>query len=266
MARFCSACGTQQPPSGVFCADCGERQTAAATASVGVVSAAAPVVAAATGPNGAMPSPTGLLGQDARPPRSADPVDGVGTVAPAEVVDGVTPVPPGSNSRPARGCPYCRWKLVDVSAGAVRTCPSCATTYHSECYEENGGCAVFGCPEWVAGQMTTTVPPGPASATYATPSPVLPASVRPTGVGPLTAASAMLPPMVAVAGSAGLLPATAVRQFCGSCGTRLGAGGGPQSPDRPSSPTPSTVRLRSRAGLNPTSRRFCSPLSSAVTP
>ena len=27
------------------------------------------------------------------------------------------------------------------------TCPSCQTEYHADCWEENGGCGVYGCPE-----------------------------------------------------------------------------------------------------------------------
>ena len=27
------------------------------------------------------------------------------------------------------------------------SCPSCGSNYHAECWEENGGCAVYGCPE-----------------------------------------------------------------------------------------------------------------------
>ena len=40
-------------------------------------------------------------------------------------------------------CPYC---LTDVSAGdEVTECPECASIVHRECWEENGGCTVFGC-------------------------------------------------------------------------------------------------------------------------
>lgn len=42
-------------------------------------------------------------------------------------------------------CPYCRTPI--ESEAEVKTCPSCATPHHAECWEENGGCTVFGCPE-----------------------------------------------------------------------------------------------------------------------
>jgi len=43
-----------------------------------------------------------------------------------------------------RVCPYCRFPVLD-SEGAV-VCPSCDTPHHRDCWEENGGCARFGCP------------------------------------------------------------------------------------------------------------------------
>ncbi len=43
---------------------------------------------------------------------------------------------------PAQTCPYCREAL---AAAAVRACPHCGTPHHQDCWEENGGCTVFGC-------------------------------------------------------------------------------------------------------------------------
>ncbi|MCZ2156325.1 MAG: NINE protein [Bryobacterales bacterium] len=40
-------------------------------------------------------------------------------------------------------CPYCRTEMEDASA--VVRCPVCSTPHHRECWEENGGCTVFGC-------------------------------------------------------------------------------------------------------------------------
>ncbi len=40
-------------------------------------------------------------------------------------------------------CPYCR-TAVDEGEGA-KSCEGCGTPHHAECYEENGGCTVFGC-------------------------------------------------------------------------------------------------------------------------
>ncbi|MCL4783694.1 MAG: TM2 domain-containing protein [Bryobacterales bacterium] len=42
-------------------------------------------------------------------------------------------------------CPYCRTPMEDETALVV--CPACSTPHHRECWEENGGCTVFGCAE-----------------------------------------------------------------------------------------------------------------------
>jgi uncharacterized membrane protein YhaH (DUF805 family) len=39
-------------------------------------------------------------------------------------------------------CPYCR-ETVAESEGL--RCPTCKTPHHSDCWQENGGCTVFGC-------------------------------------------------------------------------------------------------------------------------
>ena len=40
-------------------------------------------------------------------------------------------------------CPYCRHDIVEPDI--TETCPSCEALHHSECWIENGGCAVIGC-------------------------------------------------------------------------------------------------------------------------
>ena len=42
-------------------------------------------------------------------------------------------------------CPYCRMPLCDTDA--IKTCASCRTPHHAECWTENKGCTVFGCAE-----------------------------------------------------------------------------------------------------------------------
>lgn len=40
-------------------------------------------------------------------------------------------------------CAYC---LAPIGGEeALESCPACRATYHRECWEENGGCAVYGC-------------------------------------------------------------------------------------------------------------------------
>jgi Prokaryotic RING finger family 1 len=46
----------------------------------------------------------------------------------------------GSVGKP---CPYCRFPL--KSGMTAESCDACSTIHHRECWEEGGGCAVFGC-------------------------------------------------------------------------------------------------------------------------
>ena len=41
-------------------------------------------------------------------------------------------------------CPYCRG-AIDASVEEPKVCPGCGTPHHADCFEENGGCTVFGC-------------------------------------------------------------------------------------------------------------------------
>jgi hypothetical protein len=41
-------------------------------------------------------------------------------------------------------CPYCRTSIA-AAEGNQLLCRGCGTPHHSECFEENGGCTVFGC-------------------------------------------------------------------------------------------------------------------------
>jgi len=41
-------------------------------------------------------------------------------------------------------CPYCRVAF-DETAPAKVFCTACGTPHHEDCYQENGGCTVFGC-------------------------------------------------------------------------------------------------------------------------
>jgi hypothetical protein len=40
--------------------------------------------------------------------------------------------------------PYCR-VVIDESQEALHVCPDCGTPHHADCFQENGGCTVFGC-------------------------------------------------------------------------------------------------------------------------
>jgi len=93
-------------------------------------------------------------------------------------------------------CPYCQWP-VGADEDHV-TCPACDATHHSDCWQENSGCAVFGCPQ----AIHTEAPPErvePEEATAAaTPGkpPAPPRAAAPAGVTddePAEAASSQPP-------------------------------------------------------------------------
>ena len=43
----------------------------------------------------------------------------------------------------AEVCPYCRAPIAPEEAQTA--CGSCGSNHHTDCYEENGGCTIFGC-------------------------------------------------------------------------------------------------------------------------
>ena len=48
-----------------------------------------------------------------------------------------------SSSRTLPICPFCQTPIVE--GDARRTCPSCASANHQDCWNEAGGCSVVGC-------------------------------------------------------------------------------------------------------------------------
>ena len=63
----------------------------------------------------------------------------------------------GSASQEGSTCPYCRMPL--TGEDAVHACPSCHTPHHAECWTENKGCTVFGCPQAPDDEETISVTP-----------------------------------------------------------------------------------------------------------
>jgi hypothetical protein len=117
--------------------------------------------------------------------------------------EGAKPPPRGRPRRPTTACAYCMWQLSD--GDAIQVCASCRTPYHAECFLENNGCAVFGCPAWLAQQMNG----GGAAA------------VAPTGsVPPDTQRSVRPPPVGSSCPECGA-DVTAGWRFCGRCGRQL---------------------------------------------
>ncbi len=97
-------------------------------------------------------------------------------------------------------CPYCRTEINDVDGGRME-CSVCHTPHHEDCYAENGGCTVFGCPQspadepkisltgsdFAAPQTPTLAGPGtsPAVTTIAmSPPPPSPNAADTTSVAP----------------------------------------------------------------------------------
>ena len=77
--------------------------------------------------------------------------------APGETVAGA------SVEESAATCPVCRWA---VEPGDLRQrCGACGLAYHAECWEENRGCATFGCAQVGAlDRPAAAAPPGATAA------------------------------------------------------------------------------------------------------
>ena len=54
-------------------------------------------------------------------------------------------------------CPYCRTLI--ASGAKVTFCTSCGLPYHTECWQENRGCAAYGCPEHATDRGQEQIPP-----------------------------------------------------------------------------------------------------------
>ena len=121
-ARFCAGCGTPADGNSAFCTQCGSAlDGASAGASAFAAPAATVQVAAPRAASGGSATAVATNGTGAPPIRLNEvPTESVG-----------------------RACPYCRFPL-KASAG-VDECSSCHAMHHSDCWSENGGCAVNGC-------------------------------------------------------------------------------------------------------------------------
>ncbi len=91
-------------------------------------------------------------------------------------------------------CPYC---LTELEPGGedVISCPDCGTPTHKECWDENGGCTVFGCAQAPSDEPKVTVAAGDMERVQATGIPI--AGDLATGVAnPGTRAAPIPPPLV----------------------------------------------------------------------
>jgi TM2 domain-containing membrane protein YozV len=88
-------------------------------------------------------------------------------------------------------CPYCRAPL-DEPAASLTVCPVCGTPHHADCFEENGGCTVFGCsaappaePKLSIAEPELHAPAAPATPAISHALPPPPLSTAPVLTAPL---------------------------------------------------------------------------------
>lgn len=82
-------------------------------------------------------------------------------------------------------CPYCR---DEIKGGTQYSCPSCHTPHHRECWEQNGGCTVWGCAQGPGDGEKITIGAGGQAAQH--PSAVRSATVPPPPPPPAAGAGA----------------------------------------------------------------------------
>jgi hypothetical protein len=67
----------------------------------------------------------------------------------SEPAPSATPSPPpvvvAAKAEHGRACPFCKDSIAEGSVHVE--CATCTTWHHATCFEENGGCSVFGCRE-----------------------------------------------------------------------------------------------------------------------
>lgn len=116
-------------------------------------------------------------------------------------------------------CPYCRG-AIEADEARVVLCPGCGAPHHADCFEENGGCTVFGCsaapaaepklsissPDLQQTEITGALPPAPS---VAVPPPPLPGS---TGAPPPPLPPPSTPPPSALPEAPPLFSSTGYNQ------------------------------------------------------
>jgi hypothetical protein len=108
------------------------------------------------------PLAEGMPGES-RAPRPAISAESNGLPANDALRINVPPPMPPSAPAPAEGglsCPICQ---TGIAAGeAMQTCPTCGQVHHSDCWNEVGGCAIYGCASAPAIAKTSAVAPSSA--------------------------------------------------------------------------------------------------------
>ena len=73
-------------------------------------------------------------------------------------------------------CPYCNSEIPNTAPDPCY-CTACGTAHHTECWEENGGCTVFGCSAAPPEEPKLTVEAADFSAVPSAPPPPPPSQV-----------------------------------------------------------------------------------------
>jgi hypothetical protein len=73
-----------------------------------------------------------------------------------------------------RNCPYCRFPIKEGTD--VTVCPTCSSPHHTECWNDNQGCAIIAC---ASGPSAASVPPKDRQAQAMLAAPVVPRTPRP---------------------------------------------------------------------------------------
>lgn len=119
-------------------------------------------------------------------------------------------------------CPYCRTPI-DAGSEEESLCSGCGTPHHKDCYQENGGCTVFGCSQAPSDEQKVSITgrdlTSPATASAGSTSiPMLPGvGLMPPGWNPNAPAKPVkAPPPPMPGGSAVPAPTPASRAGVGS--------------------------------------------------
>ena len=95
-------------------------------------------------------------------------------------------------------CPFCKTPFTE--ADTIKVCPACGIPHHEGCWNENNGCAVYGCPE-----NHSVAPVAPVAPVYQAPvAPAAPAA--PVYQAPVAPAAPVYQAPVAPAAPAAPVP------------------------------------------------------------
>jgi TM2 domain-containing membrane protein YozV len=109
-------------------------------------------------------------------------------------------------------CPYCRGP---IGAGESFECSGCGTPHHQDCYQENGGCTVFGCSAAPVDEPKVNLSAAELSTTPGDPFPAAsPATAVPSATTPVS--SKAPPPPLWAAPAPAVLQAPAPRPVLNS--------------------------------------------------